>query len=127
MRITTVYNEILRPLRWLRGKTQDALGITALQSQVRDLQVEVRNLNCRVELVRKVHDLLTADVDLAPTERTRSSVILTGMYRGRGFVQVYDMGEGEFRHLVEQMRDMKRGGYLRNVDHPPTFNASYLL
>lgn len=69
-------------------------------------------------------DRLTAfDADVGV--RGRCSVILTGVYRGRGFVQFYDVHPHEFHRLVEMYRDMERTHLIRNVDNLPGFRGTF--
>lgn len=78
--------------------------IQQLESDIMSLEVETRKLNEHLRM------------DVGVDGRGKCSVILTGFYRGRGYVQVYDMHPEEFRDYVEMMRSRGKSNMIRAVD-----------
>lgn len=107
-------------LEFLRNK----LGITALERENAILKQRLAEQSTRLD--RRIADLdeLTAmDADIG--FRGPCTVILTGVYRGNGYVKFYDMPVDQFRRHVEMMLDMQRSSLIRTVDAPPSFLASF--
>lgn len=96
---------------------KEILGINQLQ---RDLLETRRQLQSHREFVHssieelKEYTRVDADVGF----RGNNTVILTGVYRNKGYVQFYDVGNGEFEDLVEHLRSMKKHALIRNIDSP---------
>ena len=109
-------------VKWLKDK----LGITALEKENAKLRHQQVAQSAYVS--RKIAELMEytrvdADVGL----RGNNTIILTGVYRNKGYVQFYDIGEGEFNMLVEQLREMKKHALIRNIDAPPSFHGVFDL
>ena len=107
---------------WIKKK----LGITALENENKILNEAVKAHKQFV--VQKITDLkeytrVDADVGI----RGNNTIILTGVYRNRAFVRFYDMGDGEFIRLVEQMKEMREHSLIRHIDAPPSFIGSFEL
>jgi len=104
-------------INWIKRK----LGVTAIEEAYNQKVQELdRHLKWLQENARM-------DADVGFSHRGNNTIILTGIYRGRAYVQFYDMGNGEFERLVEQMRDMKKYALIRHVDAPPMFKAAFDL
>ena len=111
-------------INWIKKK----LGIKALEDKQREnsyfaaLHVhEIQALKKRVselEQILKETARTDADVGLRGRQRGNNTVILTGTYRGRGYVHFYDFGPRGFDRMVEQMRDMRKHSLIRTVDTP---------
>lgn len=105
---------------WIKKK----LGITALENENKILKATIK---CHKQFVTdKIADLkeytrVDADVGI----RGNNTIVLTGVYRKRAFVRFYDIGDGEFMRLVEQMKAMKDHSLIRHVDAPPQFMSSF--
>jgi len=92
-----------------------------LSSEVNKLREEVADHKYYVE--QKVHhftEYTRVDTDIGV--RGKNTVILTGMLKGRGFVQFYDVDNQEFQDLVDRMKYLKKEHLVRNVDSPMGFN-----
>jgi|GEM_PF-6314523 len=107
---------------WLRDK----LGITRLEEKHEDLKNANNFLRRVVE--KKFDDLdeLTR-IDADISNRGQCTVILTGVYRGKAYVQYYDIPTQEFVHLVEEMRQRRKYNLIRNIDHLPSFRGAFDL
>lgn len=105
---------------------RDALGITALQKR---LEVsESANALLANKLDNRLNDLQKlsrADIEMG--YRGNCTVVLTGVYNGRGYVQFYDVPPDEFRHIVEEYRSRQRHSLLRNIDSPMGMSGSYMV
>ncbi|MBL4781819.1 MAG: hypothetical protein JKX92_06210 [Porticoccaceae bacterium] len=109
-------------IEWVKKK----LGITELKEENKRLSDQVKN---HKEFVRKkVSDLqeytrVDADVGI----RGNNTIVLTGVYRNQGYVRFYDIGDGEFEHLVRQMKHMKDHCLIRHIDQPPGYRGLFDL
>lgn len=91
------------------------------------LQDEVINLKIAYrELLDKQHELdkLLA-IDVSVSNRSECTVILTGAYQGRGYVQVYDMHPEDFEYFVRLTQDMRKKKVIRSIDAPFSLEAYY--
>ena len=115
--------------KWLKDK----LGISKLEERIISLHSEVRYLQEELDhqskyITSKVAELkeytrVDADVGM----RGNNTIILTGVYHKQAYVHFYDMGDGEFERLVNQLRDMKDHALIRNIDSPPNFHGMFNL
>ena len=102
------------------------LGITALTNDVERLRANLLSQAERVTTKLAELDKLTAiDADIGV--RGRCSVILSGVYKGRGYVTFYDMSPQEFEYLVEEYRHYRKQHIVRNIDRPPHFVGNFSL
>lgn len=96
------------------------LGLDDLQRRCDALERELQHQRREREKFERV------DVDAG--FRGQNTVILTGVYRGRGYVQFYDVGQAEFLSLVEEYRQRRKNDpRVRNIDAPPNFIGSFPL
>lgn len=96
------------------------LGIKKLEEENKQLKAELKSHQKFVE--RKMETLMNyTRVDADVGFRSNNTIILTGVYRRRAFVKFYDLGDGEFEHLVHQLKDMRDHALIRNIDKPPSF------
>lgn len=95
--------------KWLRID-RDTADIRALEQRQRALASRID------DRIKELDELTRIDVDVGM--RDQSMVVLTGVYRGKGYVKFYDMPADEFRHFVEMFRNMERSHLIRNVDAP---------
>lgn len=106
-------------INWLKRK----LGIETIFNKIASLEAAVSILKQRTEgLLAEINAMQTTDVDV-DVGRGCSTIILTGMYKGKGYIRFYDVSEGEFGYLVNRMKDMHKAGHIRNIDKPPMFNG----
>jgi hypothetical protein len=96
------------------------LGLTELEKEVASLRLENGSLGRSLKSIQaKFEDLdkLTRyDVDVG--FRGQCSVVLTGVYKGKGYVQYYDIPYQEFEWMVEDMRERRKHNLIRNIDCP---------
>lgn len=122
------------------------LGVEELQDQFQDLNKDLLVALERVEsledklasnnsrlnraeqevgsAMKVFNKYLRADVDV-DAYRGDNTIVLTGMLRGKGYVQFYDLSGSEFTELVERMRDMRKCSMLRTIDAPPHFRGTF--
>jgi hypothetical protein len=118
-------------LKWIKRK----LGIEALQAEVPQLNKEIKQLErqnvhlkhmleshytCMNNHFNELERLTTIDIDVS---RTGSSIILTGVYKGKGYVRFFDLSDREFSEFVDITKDMTRNRVLRVRDQPPEFTG----
>ncbi len=116
------------------------LGITAMMQVINDLVVENGQLKRQLEDTRgyitsmsgaidskmaKLDSLATMDLDGG--YRGPNTIVLTGVFRGRGYVQFYDVSRDEFHHLVQDFRSRERHAMLRVQDLPHYGGGSFQL
>jgi len=129
--------------KWLKKK----LGIIDLEEHIKQLQKEVEDnkqyttsLEKQIEPIRKdvlyesqrIEKTLTqlkefTKVDADVGVISNNTIILTGVYHNKAYVQFYDLGNGEFGRLVEQLKDMKDHALIRNIDSPPAFHGMFKI
>lgn len=103
------------------------LGIDKLGQENLELKNSLRSTQSKLNTIQgKLEDLdkLTRyDVDVG--FRGQCSVVLTGVYKGKGYVQYYDIPYQEFEWMVEDMRERRKYNLIRNVDCPPQFRGCF--
>lgn len=109
-------------MNWLRKRLRDWLGITSLEKDhdrlfdfMNQLGVRLDRESNRLDARIAELDKLTA-VDADMGVRGPCTIILTGVYRGKGYVAFYELDFEEFRHMVEDFKLRKKHGLIRNVD-----------
>ncbi len=120
--------EIVEQNRLLKDKVQmlDELA-TALGRDLNVATINYERSNKKNRLVlEELHRLTAVDVDTA-CRRGNNTVIVTGVLRGKGYVNFYDMGEREFRDIAQMLRSMGRDKWIRNIDSPFDFKGSFEL
>ncbi len=130
--------------KWLKDK----LGITNLEENcnllgeetfrlsnlVLELQAKLKTAESNYDYSNKKNQLvleelnrLTAvDVDTA-CRRGNNTVIVTGVLRGKGYVNFYDMDEREFSDVAQMLRSMGKDKWIRNIDSPFDFKGTFKL
>jgi hypothetical protein len=105
---------------WIKKK----LGITALEAENGAIKADLSwHKNFVSQRINDLKEYTRVDADIG--FRGNNTIILTGVYRKKGFVRFYDVGDGEFKNLVLQMRDMKDHALIRNIDRPPSFEGTF--
>ena len=107
------------------------LGITALEENAEYTQKQIKALQYQIKLhqrfvnmkMAELRDFTKVDADIGL--RGNNTVILTGIYKRRGYVHFYDIGPGEFEHLVDQLRNMKSYAQIRTIDAPHNFRGVF--
>ncbi len=107
-------------LEWIKRK----LGILALAQENMELKRQLQQHRDFVSAkVAELKEYTRVDADVGI--RGNNTIILTGVYRNRAYVQFYDLGDGEFIRLVEHLKDMKGHALIRHVDAPPHFKGMF--
>jgi len=102
----------------------DKLGITSLRIQVAEQRLLIHKLTDDLEkLTSEIHAMDKVDIDVDCYNRGRNTIILTGCYKGKGYVKFYDLPQGEFIQYVQRMEYEKKHHLLRNVDCPLAIRA----
>ena len=109
-------------LDWIKNK----LGITQLKY---DNDLIWKQLEWHIDYVKdKVAELQAyTRVDADVGFRGNNTIILTGVYRKTAYVRFFDIGDGEFEGLVNQMNEMRGHSLIRHVDAPPSFHGIFKL
>lgn len=111
-------------IQWLKHK----LGIVELERQLKEARQELEmyyssNLT-RIRVlqsqIRDIHRHTTLDADIG--HRGECTVIMIGRFRGRDYVQSYDMSVSEFSDYAKYMEDAAKRRVIRVVDKPPMFH-----
>ena len=105
---------------WIKRK----LGITALEEENKRLKIALQNHREFVhEKISELKEYTRVDADVG--FRGNNTIVLTGVYRNKGFVRFYDIGDGQFESLVEKLRYMQDHALVRNIDKPPSFHGTF--
>lgn len=98
---------------WIKKK----LGITQLENENKVLRIQLQSHREYVtEKVSELKEYTRVDADLGV--RGNNTIVLTGVYRKQAFVRFYDLGDGEFMALVDQLKHMKDHALIRHLDMP---------
>lgn len=107
-------------LHWIKWK----LGILALEHKNTELRNQLQlHKDFVTTKIAELKEYTRVDADVG--FRGNNTVILTGVYRNRAYVQFYDLGDGEFARLVEHLKDMRSHALIRHIDAPPSFRGSF--
>ncbi len=107
-------------INWLKEK----LGIAALKRDNETLKAQLaRHKQFVADKVSELKEYTRVDADIG--YRGNNTIVLTGVYRRKAFVRFYDIGDGEFERLVEQLRHMKDHALVRHLDKPPSFSGHF--
>ena len=58
------------------------------------------------------------DVSVDVGVRGPSTIIMTGVYKKTDYVEIFDMANSDFSHIVDTLKDMKRRHQVRVIDAP---------
>ena len=118
-------------IHWIKEK----LGIIALENENSRLRQQLsehnQQTNNQIESHRKfVHSRMEelreyTRVDADIGYRSNNTIILSGVYRNKAYVRFFDVGDGEFKHMVEQLHDMTGYAVIRNLDKPPGIRGAF--
>jgi hypothetical protein len=107
-------------INWLKK----ILGITALEEENKRLcQVVCTHRKYVKDKIAALQEYTRVDADVG--FRGNNTIILTGVYLNRAYVQFYDLGDGEFQRLVRHLKEMKDHALIRNIDAPPAFRGMF--
>jgi len=93
------------------------IGITALEARADASEKKAKIISEYLDKkIAELDKLTREDWDIGA--RGPSTIILTGVYRGRGYVKFYEVPGAEFDALVEEFQSRRRAHLIRNVDAP---------
>ena len=105
---------------WIKKK----LGITQLENENKVLRSQLQSHREYVtDKIGELKEYTRVDADMG--FRGNNTIVLTGVYRKQAFVRFYDLGDGEFEALVEQLKHMKDHALIRHIDMPPNFRGVF--
>ncbi len=105
---------------WIKNK----LGITELETQNLALRAAMgQQAKYMSEKLAELKEYTRVDADIGV--RGNNTIVLTGVYRGSAYVRFYDVGDGEFHKLIEQLKHMKDHCLIRHLDAPPSFHGTF--
>ena len=108
----------------IKQKIKSWLGIVALETEIEYLRHVIRTEHDRItRRIEELDKLTREDIDLG--FRGNNTIILTGIYRGRGYVQFYDMSDYDFAEVVKMYQDRRKRNLLRIVDGPPFVSGAF--
>lgn len=108
--------------KWLKKM----LGITELEGYNKELLALYHHTESELETLKsEIHKMDRVDIDISPHQRGQNTIVLTGCYKGKGYVQFYDVPHDEFAHYVERLQYEKKSNLIRNVDCPPNVRAYF--
>ncbi len=119
----------IKLVEWIKNK----LGITVINEEIHQLKIENVEFNSILNhkskyissILRDIKKYTTVDADAGI--RGNNTIILTGVYRKRAYVQFYDIGDGEFNKLVDMLKSMDKTALIRHIDSVPDFRGSFDL
>lgn len=121
--ITTMYT-VINDLATENGRLKRQL--TDLSNDQLRLRSHVVGTSQDIDYKMERLDKL-ATMDLDGSYRGPNTIVLTGVFRGRGYVQFYDVNQDEFHHLVQDFRSRERHAMLRVQDLPHYGGGSFQL
>lgn len=113
-------------MNWIKGWIKKYLGICDIEKKV----AKTENRICTHEtfVINKMAELKEyTRVDADVGFRGNNTIILTGVYKRQAYVQFYDMGDANFRNLVEQLKYQQDCALIRHIDAPPQFKGVFDL
>jgi hypothetical protein len=110
----------------IKQKIKAWLDIRATELEIEHLRAVILAQTSRITSRMQELDKLTReDVDVGV--RGACSVVLTGVYRGRGYVRFYEIPAEDFSHFVEMFRSREKQHLLRNIDVPYMMSGAFDL
>jgi CRP-like cAMP-binding protein len=108
----------------IKKKIKSWLGITALEMEIDHLRGVINTEQKRIaRRIEELDNLTREDIDIG--FRGKNTIILTGVYRGRGYVEFYDMSDYDFAEVVKMYQDRRKRNLLRVVDGPPFVSGAF--
>ena len=109
------------------------LGIGTLETQLKALNNKLNETNHTIvsdttklsRRIRRLEDMNIVDADIG--HRTNSTVIVTGIVRGKPYVQFYDLEVESFEEVIKYLKVLKEHHKLRHIDSPHKDLISHFL
>ena len=112
---------------------QKWLGIDVLNKNLQNVITSIENTNDHVEHELSQHKLYVEDkvnhfldetrIDCELGVRGQNTIVLTGVYKNRGYVEFYDLSNSEFHGFVEMLKFRRKENLIRHIDGPIGFDA----
>ena len=86
---------------------------------IQDLEIENTKFECSYLIKKLKSDIdkqfnIDLDIDIKPN--INANVIITGIYRGKEYIKLYDLKPEDFNDLAEQLKNREKFGEIRNID-----------
>lgn len=108
---------------WIKRKIRAWLMIDSdIERAISAAERAANRVNSHIEELERF-TALDADVSF----RGNCTIILTGVYRGQGYVQFYDLSPEHFREYVERLKYERGENVVRVVDRPLGHSGSFYL
>jgi hypothetical protein len=115
--------------KWL----QKWLGLDALTKNLHNVITSVENTNDQLHYELSAHKAYVHDkvhkfldetrIDCELGMRGKNTIVLTGVYKNRGYVEFYDLENSEFHGFVEMLKFRRKEHLIRHIDGPLGFDA----
>lgn len=113
-------------IKKLKATLKTWLGVTAVEEKNKSLSQQLLSQQIQLrEAIAELKDYTRVDADISPYRRGECSVIVTGVYRNKGFVSFYDMSSRELSEVVDFIKHKERHALVRNIDAPSGFRQSF--
>lgn len=89
-----------------------------LKAKVARLQSELYDTECKLRSLSEAH------LDLSPSAKEASWVILVGKFHGRDYVAAHPLSSTDFHTIAEEVRRLDKFHRLGRIDGPPEFKAN---
>lgn len=123
--------------KWINNRLKKLFGIDKLETEIKILKKRIeshsKSTNAKIlyntkYIEHKLNELkeytrVDADVGI----RGNNTIILTGIYKKQAYIRFYDVGNGEFKYLVERLKDMQKHSLIRHIDAVPDFRGVFDL
>ena len=104
----------------LKNLLKKWLGVSVLEAENLYLRRVIASQADRItDRIAELDKLTAMDVDVG--FRGPCTIILSGVFHGRGYVSFYDVDHKEFQDLVNEFKYRRKLGHLRNVDNVPRY------
>lgn len=110
------------PIGWVRRlfnivKTYHA-NMQVIAKHVDDLEHEVAEVLRYVKRATKVH------VDVGVSQKDITQVVIIGRYRGRDYVNTFNLRPGSIDELIDRLTQMSRYAGIGRIDAPHNIDAT---
>lgn len=90
-------------------------GIQELRNRLLTMESRFNKLSKEVEdRINHFTEFTRADADIG--FRGNNTIILTGVFKNKGYVEFYDLNNREFEDMVGRMKSMRKDNLIRNID-----------
>lgn len=110
---------IKRAIRKWLGVEEDAAR------SARQIELAMNGLRKAGEKFDEYDKLNKMDIDAS--FRGECTVVLTGVFRGKGYVKFYDISTEDFQNIVKEYQERRKHSLVRNIDAPPQFYGAFKL